>query len=148
MFLTDNNRAEDVALDEQSEAVLMGVAQEIGLLVTTEEADSLNRFMERAEKEGGAALTEAQNIVKLNTQAKLTNLTVRSALVIARAKKDPLFAKYAKASALKRQLREQIMAKYAGQARTTARRILANAGRKNMVDVSSTKAFGHPNSTV
>ena len=44
-----------------------------------------------------------------------------------------------------RKIRELIFKKYNSKATTTARKILSNAGKKNMVDVSSTQAFGnHP----
>lgn len=71
------------------------------------------------------ALTEMQTIVRLNKQAKTAGLTVRSALVIARSKSDPLFAKYARFSALKRQYRDQIVKKYGNMAAQRARKLLS-----------------------
>jgi len=140
MFLEDTNIDDTVALDEAATAALTEVAVQLGLLVTTEEAAALDTLFSSED----AALTEAaKNIVRLNRQAKLDSLVVRSAIVIGRSKKDPDFVKYAKFAQLKRQYRDKLVRKYQSPARSTARRLLANAG-KTMVDVSSTKAFGNP----
>ena len=70
---------------------------------------------------------------------------MRSALVIAQQRKDPLFAKYAKAAMLKRQIRSIIAKKYGTQAQSTARKLLANAGKRNLVDISQRpSSFSHP----
>ena len=125
------NQDADVAfLSEAAENALYQIAESMGLLVTEEEAQALNAFNE------SAPLNEMQNVVRLNRQAKLSSLTVRSALVIAQQKKDPLFAKYARAAMVKRQLRDKLARKYGAQAQTTARKLLANAGKRNMVDIS------------
>ena len=127
-------------LSEQAEEAIYQMAEAMGILVTEEEASALEKFSE------ATVLTEQQNIVRLNRQAKLSSLTMRSALIIAQQKKDPLFAKYAKAAELRRKFRAMIVKKYSGQANVTARKLLANAGKRNMVDVSASKAFGHPES--
>ena len=125
------NQDADVAfLSEAAENALYQIAESMGLLVTEEEAQALNALNE------SAPLNEMQNVVRLNRQAKLSSLTVRSALVIAQQKKDPLFAKYARAAMVKRQLRDKLARKYGAQAQTTARKLLANAGKRNMVDIS------------
>ena len=128
MILTNN--ADAAYLSEAAEAALYQIAESMGLLVSEEEARALEAFAESTQ------LSEAQNIVRLNRAAKLSSLTIRSALVIAQQKKDPLFAKYARAAQLKRVLRNKIAQKYGAQAQTTARKLLANAGKRNMVDIS------------
>ena len=75
------------------------------------------------------ALREQQTIVRLNRDAKISALTTRSALVMARGKNDPLFAKYARFSALKRQFRDMIVKKYGNMAAQRARTLVQNAGR-------------------
>ena len=117
-------------LSTQAEEAIYQMAEAMGLLVTEEEAQALSSFNESAN------LNEMQNLVRLNRTAKLSSLTVRSALVIAQQKKDPMFAKYARAAQLKRQLRNKIVQKYGSQAQSTARKLLANAGKRNMVDIS------------
>jgi hypothetical protein len=127
-------------LSEAAEEVIYQMAESMGILVTEEEADALIKIHEATT----GNLHEAQNVVRLNNQAKMSSLTVRSALVIAQQKKDPLFAKYAKAAGLKRKLRTAIVKKYSGQATITARKLLANAGKRNMVDLGQkVSSFSH-----
>ena len=127
-------------LSEQAEQAIYEMAEAMGILVSEEEAEVLEKFSEAA-----AGLTEQQNIVRLNKQAKLSSLTMRSALVIAQQKKDPLFAKYAKAAEMKRRIRAMIAKKYGTQAQSTARKLLANAGKRNMVDISQRpSSLSHP----
>lgn len=130
-----------VALDESAERLLTQIAYEMGMLGTEAEADALARLTE------AATLNEDQNVVRLNRQAKLDGLTVRTALVIAQQKKDPIFAKYSKAAHAKRLLRDLIVKKYGAQAGSTARKILANAGKRGMVDLPTRPStFSHPES--
>ena len=75
-------------LSEQAEEAFYQMAEAMGILVSEEEAAILDKFAEAA-----GPLAEQQNIVRLNKQAKLSSLTMRSALVIAQQRKDPLFAK-------------------------------------------------------
>lgn len=134
----DNNLP--ATLSEQAEQAIYEMAEAMGILVTEEEAEILAKFDEAA-----AALSEQKNVVRLNRQAKLSSLTMRSALVIAQQRKDPLFAKYAKAAMLKRQIRAIIAKKYGTQAQSTARKLLANAGKRNLVDISQRpSSFSHP----
>jgi hypothetical protein len=129
------------SLTEHAEEILYGVAEQMGILVTEAEAEALLSVLDGKEE-----LSETANIVRLNRQSKMSAFVVRSALVIAQEKKDALFTKYAKAAELKRRIRALIVKKYSGQATITARRLLANAGKRNMVDITSPKAVGHPES--
>ena len=134
----DNNLP--ATLSEQAEQAIYEMAEAMGILVTEEEAEILAKFDEAA-----GALSEQKNVVRLNRQAKLSSLTMRSALVIAQQRKDPLFAKYARAAMLKRQIRSIIAKKYGTQAQSTARKLLANAGKRNLVDISQRpSSFSHP----
>ena len=46
---------------------------------------------------------------------------------------------------LKRQIRAIIAKKYGTQAQSTARKLLANAGKRNLVDISQRpSSFSHP----
>ena len=126
-------------LSEQAEEAFYQMAEAMGILVTEEESSALEKFSE------ATGLTEQQNIVRLNRQAKLSSLTMRSALIIAQQKKDPLFAKYAKAAEMKRRIRAMLAKKYGTQAQTTARKLLANAGKRNLVDISQKpSSFSNP----
>ena len=130
MILDQFDNASPAYLSEAAEEAIYKMAEAMGLMVSEEEAQALASFNESTN------LTEMQNIVKLNRAAKLSSLTIRSALVIAQQKKDPMFVKYARAAQLKRQLRNKIAQKYGAQAQSTARKLLANAGKRNMVDIS------------
>jgi hypothetical protein len=132
---------EEVVLSEQHEQVLYEIARSMGFLVHQEEADALLSVMTDAEARGAQALTEVKSIVRLNRQAKLDGLIMHSALVIAQHQHDPLFQKYAQAAEVKRRIRGIIVRKYNAKAQQTARKLLANAGKVNMVDVASSKAF-------
>ena len=134
----DNNLP--ATLSEQAEQAIYEMAEAMGILVTEEEAEILAKFDEAA-----GALSEQKNVVRLNRQAKLSSLTMRSALVIAQQRKDPLFAKYAKAAEMKRRIRAIIAKKYGTQATSTARKLLANAGKRNLVDISQKpSSFSNP----
>ena len=127
-------------LSKQAEEAIYQMAEAMGILVSEEEAAILDKFAEAA-----GPLAEQQNIVRLNKQAKLSSLTMRSALVIAQQRTAPLFAKYAKAAELKRRFRGLIAKKYGTQATSTARKLLANAGKRNMVDISQKpSSFSNP----
>ncbi len=129
-MILDHDSNLPATLSEQAEEALYQMMESMGILVTEAEAAAIDTMME------AGTLTEANSIVRLNRQAKMSGLTTRSALVIAQQKKDPIFVKYAKAAMLKRQLRAMIVKKYSGQATMTARKLLANAGKRNMVDIS------------
>ena len=132
MILDNFDSAAPAYLSETAENAIYQMAEAMGLMVSEEEAQALASFNESAD----GTLNEMQNIVRLNRAAKLSSLTIRSALVIAQQKKDPMFAKYARAAQLKRQLRDKLAKKYGAQAQSTARKLLANAGKRNMVDIS------------
>lgn len=72
-------------------------------------------------------ITEQMNIVRLNRQAKLLNLTNRTALVLAKQNKDPLFAKYARFNSLRLQIRSKIVKKYGAKAAARARSLTSKA---------------------
>lgn len=93
----DTIDVEDIGLDEQEAISVM--------------ADAMN-------------LCEQMNIVRLNKQSKLLNLTNRSALVMAKRNNDPLFAKYAKFNKIRRDLRDQIVKKYGSKAASYARKVM------------------------
>ena len=71
-------------------------------------------------------VTEGVNIVRLNRQTKLLNLTNRSALVLAKRANDPLFAKYAKFNKVRRDIRDQIVKKYGAKATSYARKVMTS----------------------
>lgn len=70
-------------------------------------------------------LAEQMNIVRLNKQTRLLNLTNRSALILAKRSKDQLYDKYAKFNALRLQFRGAIVKKYGSKASAYARKIMA-----------------------
>jgi hypothetical protein len=86
-------------------------------------AEALNAL---GETEG--TLSEQMNIVRLNRQAKMNNMANRQALLLARAKNDPLYAKYAKFNGIRLLLRAQIYKKYGSKAVVRARQLLAGVG--------------------
>jgi hypothetical protein len=73
------------------------------------------------------ALSEQNIIVHLNRQAKTNNLAHRQALLLAKAKGDALYAKYAKYNGIRLQLRELIHRKYGSKAVARARQFMQGA---------------------
>lgn len=141
-MILDCNTSLPVTFSEQAENAFYIMAEAMGFLVTREEAELLDSMVE------ATSLHEVQSVVRLNKEAKLSSLTMRSALIIAQQKKDPLFAKYAKAAEIKRRVRAMIFKKYGAQAQSTARKMLANAGKRNMVDISQKpSSFSNPATT-
>ena len=145
MFLSEMTEIDDSTpadLTEIEESVLYELMEALGLIVSPDEAEAIERLMKVAEIDGEATLNEAKNIVKLNKQARLAALTGNAAIMLARKAKDPLYKKYEKAAAMRRKFRDAINKKYGSKAKTTARALLQNAGKKkNMVDVKSTGTF-------
>ena len=97
--------AEEMHLDEEVELARMAMAFEV-----IDGEDNLN---------------EAMNIVRLNKQTKLNSLTSRMALVIARAKKDPLYQKYSRLNGARLSIRELIFKKYGSAALSRSRKLMA-----------------------
>jgi hypothetical protein len=81
-------------------------------------------------EEGTTALTEQNIVVHLNRQSKTNNLAHRQALLLAKGKNDPLYAKYAKFNGIRLQLRELIYRKYGSKAVARARQLMSGVGAK------------------
>ena len=96
--------AEDLALTEMEELALTGLAEAF-------------------------VLSEATKIIRLTRESQIANLTGRSALILARRAKDPLFDKYARFNGLRLQVKAQIQKKYASKAVQYGRKLYANAQR-------------------
>ena len=77
-------------------------------------------------------LSESQSIIKLNKQAKTNNLAHRQALLLAKSKNDPMYAKYAKFNGIRLQIREVIYRKYGSKALSRARQLMAGNGTSNV----------------
>ena len=73
-------------------------------------------------------LAESQTIIKLNKQAKTNSLAHRQALLLAKSKNDPLYAKYAKFNGIRLQIREIIYRKYGSKALARARQLMTSNG--------------------
>jgi len=76
-------------------------------------------------------VSEQMNIVRLNRQTKLLNLTNRSALILAKRAGDPLFTKYSKFNKIRRDIRAQIVKKYGAKATSYARKVMSNTQTGN-----------------
>ena len=139
MFLDPSDNTQ-VALTPKATDILYELAREMDLVVTEEEARMLSEAMDSLGEFGGI------NIVRLNKTSKLNSYVTRTAIMIAQQKRDPLYAKFAKAAQLHRHYRNMIATKYQSSAMVTAKKLLANAGKRNMVDVSSPKSIGNPSS--
>ena len=95
----------------------------------------------------GEFLTEdasytGHNVVRLNRMTKLKQFTTTNAILIAREKKDSLYKQFEKVSLAKRRLREKIVTKYQSAAAASARKMLAMAGKKNIVDIDGQSSLG------
>jgi hypothetical protein len=96
-----------------------GELTEAGL--TTGDIAQLRQLAESQE-----LISEQINIVRLNKQAKIANLTTRSALLLAKRKGDQLYTKYAKLNAARLQIRAMIVKKYGAKAASYARKLVAH----------------------
>ena len=145
LFLNDEYTQDDgqpVELTQVEEDTLYKLMETLGLIMTPEEAEIVENLLKIAEVDGEKTLEEARNIVKLNKQARLASLTTNTALTLARRANDPAYRKWEKAAIIRRQQREIIERKFGAKARTTARALLQNAGKKkNMVDARSTGVY-------
>ena len=87
--------------------------------------------------------TEAQrNIVKLNNVASFNRIQKRTAIRLAAESNDQLYEKYAKFRKLMIEYRVKIYQKYGNKAKSEARRIISNAGRKAKAIPSSVGNVG------
>jgi hypothetical protein len=77
-------------------------------------------------------LQEQNIIVHLNRQSKTNNLANRQALLLAKAKGDPLYAKYARANGIRLQIRELIHRKYGAKAISRARQLMSGTAVQPM----------------
>lgn len=126
MSLIDHLLGEDSEVDTTRE----GMTEESALQLDEElamrrMAAALNVLDPEADAE---VLQEQQNIVRLNRQAKTNNLAHRQALLLAKAKNDPLYAKYAKFNGIRLQIREVIYRKYGSKAIARARQLVSGLG--------------------
>jgi hypothetical protein len=103
---------DDDSLDES--AALRGIAECLSILQEDTTQEELN---------------EAMNVIRLNKQSKMTNLAHRTALVLAKNAKDPLYDKYAKFNGIRLQLRDQIFRKYGSKANVRARQLMTGTAK-------------------
>ena len=91
---------------------------------TGDEPDALEEASLLMFAQGQMMLHEQMNIVRLNKQTQLLNLTNRSALILAKRANDTLFAQYAKFNALRLKARGAILKKYGSRASAYARKLM------------------------
>ena len=120
----------DQLLGDQSASAAENMSEETALQLDEElamrrMAAAMNALDPEASEE---VLQEQQNIVRLNRQAKTNNLAHRQALLLAKAKNDPLYAKYAKFNGIRLQIREVIYRKYGSKAIARARQLMSGIG--------------------
>ena len=116
----DESQVEGGAAAEGEDEEMMDEGVEL-----TRMAEALNTI---SPEDVGGNLQEQVNIVRLNRQAKINNLAHRQALLLARAKNDPLYAKYAKFNGVRLQIRELIYKKYGSKALARARQLVSSTG--------------------
>lgn len=93
--------------------------------VGTDEPDALEEAALMLFAQGQEVLSEQMNIVRLNKQTRLLNLTNRSALILAKRANDTLFAQYAKFNGLRLKVRAAILKKYGSRASAYARKLVS-----------------------
>ena len=112
----------------QEESTTLVESDEVEAEATEVEAEEdLDAIEEAALEEfamGQETLAEQMNIVRLNKQTRLLNLTNRTALVMAKKANDSLYEKYARFNALRLQFRSQIVKKYGVRASSYARKLM------------------------
>ena len=122
MSLIDNLLGDDVKSTTENEESTLQLDEELAM---RRMAAAMNALDPEADTE---VLQEQQNIVRLNRQAKTNNLAHRQALLLAKAKNDPLYAKYAKFNGVRLQIREIIYRKYGSKAIARARQLVSGLG--------------------
>lgn len=122
MSLIDNLLGDDVKPTTENEESTLQLDEELAM---RRMAAAMNALDPEADTE---VLQEQQNIVRLNRQAKTNNLAHRQALLLAKAKNDPLYAKYAKFNGVRLQIREIIYRKYGSKAIARARQLVSGLG--------------------
>ena len=122
MSLIDNLLGDDIKSTTENEESTLQLDEELAM---RRMAAAMNALDPEADAE---VLQEQQNIVRLNRQAKTNNLAHRQALLLAKAKNDPLYAKYAKFNGVRLQIREIIYRKYGSKAIARARQLLSGIG--------------------
>ena len=123
MSLIDNLLGDDIKSGTENEESTLQLDEELAM---RRMAAAMNALDPEADAE---VLQEQQNIVRLNRQAKTNNLAHRQALLLAKAKNDPLYAKYAKFNGIRLQIREVIYRKYGSKAIARARQLVAGLGQ-------------------
>lgn len=120
--------------DESKTLVSESVESEITLdeeVAMNKMAAALNVF---DSEENSEKILEQVSIVRLNRAAKTSSLASRQALLMAKAKLDPLYEKYAKFNGIRLSLREMIYKKYGSRALQRARKLIsATSSSKNDV---------------
>ena len=122
MSLIDNLLGDDNKSTTENEESTLQLDEELAM---RRMAAAMNALDPEADAE---VLQEQQNIVRLNRQAKTNNLAHRQALLLAKAKNDPLYAKYAKFNGVRLQIREIIYRKYGSKAIARARQLVSGLG--------------------
>ena len=122
MSLIDNLLGDDIKSPTENEESTLQLDEELAM---RRMAAAMNALDPEADAE---VLQEQQNIVRLNRQAKTNNLAHRQALLLAKAKNDPLYAKYAKFNGVRLQIREIIYRKYGSKAIARARQLVSGLG--------------------
>ena len=122
MSLIDNLLGDDIKPITENEESTIQLDEELAM---RRMAAAMNALDPEADAE---VLQEQQNIVRLNRQAKTNNLAHRQALLLAKAKNDPLYAKYAKFNGVRLQIREIIYRKYGSKAIARARQLVSGLG--------------------
>ena len=122
MSLIDNLLGDDNKSTTENEESTLQLDEELAM---RRMAAAMNALDPEADAE---VLQEQQNIIRLNRQAKTNNLAHRQALLLAKAKSDPLYAKYAKFNGVRLQIREIIYRKYGSKAIARARQLVSGLG--------------------
>lgn len=122
MSLIDNLLGDDIMSTTENEDSTLQLDEELAM---RRMAAAMNALDPEADAD---VLQEQQNIVRLNRQAKMNNLAHRQALLLAKAKNDPLYAKYAKFNGVRLQIREIIYSKYGSKAIARARQLVSGLG--------------------
>lgn len=113
------NDVEDAQLPDGEEGLKEPLHEEDEADLDALEEAALLEFAQSQE-----ILSEQMNIVRLNRQTRLLNLSNRTALIMARRANDSLYDKYAKFNALRLQFRAQIVKKYGSKAASYARKLM------------------------
>ena len=125
-------------MTQESLAVLTAIAKSMQLNVV--DSNEFSMLMESIDELNDVVIVnEQKNIVRLNKQAKLSQLKGAAAITIAREKADPMYAKWKKMNTMAKAMKKQMQKKYQQGSTQRAKAILQHVNKSSAIDMPKGK---------